>query len=628
MVDCPECSASLPDVARFCSRCGTPLHRSIDRLHHFAARPDEPVRAWALMSTLMPHLSGSRLYVYRDVIGLAVLAALVAAAFGVLSVALVMAAVALPAALLTYIHDHGVWRGDPLSVIGLGLLLSLVLGVAVGLLQRYLAVGPVLLAAGGRLPSVTTVLGLGVLLPVVVFVAVLVAPVMVTMRAAFQNPVDTLVICTLSGAAFSLGLSVVIQRDTFISVTSGAPTHVAFIALNLGFLQPVVVGTAAAVAVMRLRRAGASTALGVLEGLVLVLVYELATTLLAPYGDRGVVLTTVVAAVVAGAGLLVVRGELHTGLLAEAQAALKGGKALSHPAGGDQICAHCRAVMSSGVAFCQACGTATAALARPSSGASWAAGAGGRSAQLSYADTEERLENRLRVGMIALIVVLVVAIAAAVTIAVVVTNKEPAPQPPQPGPSGQMLGTAAAAAPTVRHLPGADSPAAARVTLTAGGTPALAFTAAGEAIDLGYGISLTPADGWTIDTQGKNLVVLWNDEFEALFDAVVHPVAVTDVEQLLADLIAHYTEGMSLTNVQLSQVKTATLNSKNFQKMASRGFTADYSTQQGSGKLYGMFAELLNTSTGLAAFAILAAYTRGSFKACVADGNAMITSML
>ena len=60
------------------------------------------------------------------------------------------------------------------------------------------------------------------------------------------------------------------------------------------------------------------------QGLTLVVCYELATTLLNPYGTRGIVLTTLVALVLAAAGLLAVRDELHNGLLAEAQAALDG----------------------------------------------------------------------------------------------------------------------------------------------------------------------------------------------------------------------------------------------------------------------------------------------------------------
>ena len=77
-------------------------------------------------------------------------------------------------------------------------------------------------------------------------------------------------------------------------------------------------------------------------------------------------LTTLVALVLAAAGLLAVRDELHNGLLAEAQAALDGDHPLSRAPDTDQICAHCGAAIDAGAAFCQVCGTATAALPRHS----------------------------------------------------------------------------------------------------------------------------------------------------------------------------------------------------------------------------------------------------------------------
>jgi hypothetical protein len=294
---------------------------------------------------------------------MALLGSLVASAFGMLSVALVLAAVTLPAAMLTYIHDHRVWRGDPTSVVGIALLLSLVLGVAVGVLQRYFAAPALLLNPAFGLPPITTILELGVLLPIVAFIAVLIAPVVVTMRPAFRHPIDALVTCTLSGAAFSLGLSIVVEIGAFTQVSYGEPARVAFIALTLGFLQPIIFGTAAAESVMAMRGAHANTAAGLVKGVLLVVVYEIGTTLLTPYGSRGLVLNFVLATVVAAAGLTATRADLHAVLLAEAQQAVTGNEPLLRAPDTDCICGQCHAAIPSGAAFCQACGTATAALA-------------------------------------------------------------------------------------------------------------------------------------------------------------------------------------------------------------------------------------------------------------------------
>ncbi len=274
----------------------------------------EPRRAVALVATLMPHLAAERHHIYRSVTALALLAALIAAAFGSLSIALVLAAVALPAVVLTYIHDHNLWRDEPLTVIAVTFALSLVLGVGVGFLQTYFTPGISLAAGHYRLPPVSRILEVGVLVPVVAFVAVLVAPLLVTARAAFRHPMDAVVTCALSGAALSLGLSVVVQHGAFthLQATAGDPASVALIGLTLGFVQPVILATAAAVAVLGLRSAGVNPAVGVIEGVVVLVLYELATTLLAPYGSRGIVLTAFAAFVLAGAGLLATRTALHT----------------------------------------------------------------------------------------------------------------------------------------------------------------------------------------------------------------------------------------------------------------------------------------------------------------------------
>jgi hypothetical protein len=118
---------------------------------------------------------------------------------------------------------------------------------------------------------------------------------------------------------------------------------------------------------MALRRKGSNTVVGVAKGFVLVLIYKLGTTLLAPYGERAIVLTIVLGILLAAAGLVLTRVELHTALMAEAQEAVAGGALLRAP-DVDRVCAHCSATVGAGAAFCQSCGTATAALGLPSAG--------------------------------------------------------------------------------------------------------------------------------------------------------------------------------------------------------------------------------------------------------------------
>ena len=157
-------------------------------------------------------------------------------------------------------------------------------------------------------------------------VAVVISPLVVSARPSFRHPLDVVVAGSLSGAALSLGLSVVVQHGAFthVQVTAGDPAHVAFIALTLGFLQPIVLATAATVGVLGLRRLGVSPVVGVIEGLALVVAYDLATTVLQPYGTRGIVLTALAAFLLAGAGLLAARNGLHAALLADTGANAQG----------------------------------------------------------------------------------------------------------------------------------------------------------------------------------------------------------------------------------------------------------------------------------------------------------------
>ncbi len=644
-MDCPNCSTPHPDAARFCARCGTPLHPAIDRSGHFAAHREEPVRALAVMSTLMPHLAGGRHHIYRGVIALALLAALVAAAFGVLSIALILAAIALPATVLIYVHDHDVWREEPITVVGVAFVLSLILGVGVGLLERDFT-KPVLLS-DREMPTLTQILELGILIPVVGFVAVLIAPVLITARSAFRHPVDAVVICSLSGAAFSLGLSVAVQRGAFshIGATAGNPAHVAFIALTLGFLQPIIFATAAAMAVVPLRGVGASTALGLTKGLVLVVLYELTTILLTSLGDHGIVLTTLAALVLAAAGLVGTRDALHTSLVAEAQAALTGGRTLNRAPDTQQICAHCGAAIGAGAAFCQICGKATAAMARhpaPDSGRSeprtdglnTTAEAGATMSSTPpppqtpppphYPSSGEQVGHRLRPVTIAAIIAVVILIAAAVTAAIVLTGTTSPHERPPLLSGSSAAATALANAGIPRPANPSDEPARAPKTAR---SMAVTLTSA-DPINIAQGISITPAPGWRLTGRGPNWVTLAAADNSAKMHVTVKTAGGTDVAALLqADInnkLAH--TGMTNVNV-LGTPATKTLQSHNFQQAASTDYSADYSAQLGTTHLFGVFMELLNTSTHLSAF-IDFRETQDATTQPTGAGQMMISSML
>ena len=139
---------------------------------------------------------------------------------------------------------------------------------------------------------------------VVAFVAVLVVLLLVTACVAVRHPMDVVVTCALSGAVLSLGLSVVVQHGAFthLQATAGDPASVALIALTWDFCSGYWATAAArpsrGCAARGQPGRGRDRGPGVRQALM-----KLATTLLVPYGYRGIALTMFAAFVLAGAGL-------------------------------------------------------------------------------------------------------------------------------------------------------------------------------------------------------------------------------------------------------------------------------------------------------------------------------------
>ncbi len=529
--------------------------------------PHASRRQVAVIATLMPHLHPDRHHVYRDVVALALLAALIASGLGSLPVALVLTAVALPAAVLVYIHDHRLWHDEPLTVIVVAFGLSLLLGVGVGLLEtrfiKLIGVG----STGYHLPPVARILQLGVLVPLAAFVAVVIAPLAVSARSAFRHPMDVVVACSLSGAASSLGLSLVVQHGAFthVQATAGDPAHVAFISLTLGFLQPIVLATSATVGVLGLRRLGANPVAGVIEGLALVLAYELATTLLQPYGTRGIVLTALAAFVLAGAGLAAARDGLHAAILADT------GPKTTMPADG-------------------------------------------------------QAEHRLHAGLVFAIVAVIVVVAVVISLAVVLSGKTTHPTPPGQGGSGRIAPHSASAAGSIHPTTGRFSESRWRDIGLASVSTTLAV-GAGSVVNLVDGINLTVAPGWTVTHQGQQSADLVNVSQSAGLFVNAGSANTSDIGQESAFLISHNIQSSGFTNVAQYPVEPQQLRGKNFQQLLEVDYTANVQTNQGTGQIYGGWVTLYNATTRMSALFNLYAVSQEAFNAALTDGAQMMVSM-
>jgi hypothetical protein len=98
----------------------------------------------------------------------------------------------------------------------------------------------------------------------------------------------------------------------------------------------------------------------VAQGLLLILAFHLASTLLAPEGQHGIVFTFLIAVVLAAMSALLLRTALHRSLLEEAAATVLSGERLKKRVPTDTLCAHCGLLLLEDAAFCVACGTAVA----------------------------------------------------------------------------------------------------------------------------------------------------------------------------------------------------------------------------------------------------------------------------
>lgn len=150
-----------------------------------------------------------------------------------------------------------------------------------------------------------------------------------------------------------------------------------------------------------------------------------------------------------------------------------------------------------------------------------------------------------------------------------------------------------------------------------------------DGIDLGQGISVTPAPGWTIANQGPGWVALHNAYSTAEMEFKVKSAVGTDVVAVLQADVDQLTHAPSprLTNVRnVSAPSTRTLQSANFQQEASIEYNADGSTGLGTTPVVGTFTELLNTSTHQSAFIVFAQNQDAPIRAD-SDGTLMLQSM-
>ncbi|MFZ0529990.1 MAG: zinc ribbon domain-containing protein [Propionicimonas sp.] len=376
-MDCSRCHSSVPDVAHFCHRCGQNLvpGGAGDR-RRFALQPDEPVASFAVISTIMPREAGRHPQTYRTAFTITVVAALVAAIFGAMPIAVLIAAFAIPIVYLTYLYDVNLWEDSPVLVTAAAFVLTGILAALFTLAwTAWLPLTTTLRTPDGTLltgPGWSTFGIVAILVPVVGELIRQVGPVLLARRPAFDDLMDGVTFGVASGVAYACADTLVRQWALLTGgLVAAQPTQLASLVFLEGFIKPLVMGTATGLAVAEFSGLGKGydgftgryfAAVGAAIGANVV--YNTGILMLGYVGTGSVALILQVlwGLLVLAALILRLRTVLQTGLL---EAALEAAARQDPGSAADPgFCARCELPLLPGSAFCSACGISTRARAK------------------------------------------------------------------------------------------------------------------------------------------------------------------------------------------------------------------------------------------------------------------------
>lgn len=378
-MDCPRCGAVTPEVAHFCQRCGNDLRSpDLTRRKSFAVKPDEPVASFALVSTIMPRGASERPQTYRLALMIALTAALVAAIFGALPIAVLLAAFAIPVVYIVYLYDVNLWEDEPVIVTALAFLLTAVVGA--GFLWAVRSFGQTIVPGFGTglgganapwTPSIGALLISALLVPVVGEAIRQVGPLVLASRPEFDDLMDGLTFGIISGVAFATADTLVRHWGLLTGgwVSELDPGLWASLIFLEGFVKPLIMGTATGIACAEFSGLGEGYdgfsgrwGRGLGEAILANVAYAGGVHLLGQLANPGlrVILQVVWALAILAVLIIRVRNVLHTGLMEAAlEASARQGVGAEAGAGDGRIdfCPSCEMPLVTGATFCNACGT-------------------------------------------------------------------------------------------------------------------------------------------------------------------------------------------------------------------------------------------------------------------------------
>lgn len=366
-VACPFCSVVVPD-ARYCGACGANLvHtglRASERLHSYAAFPDEPVLRLAVVTSLFPHLSHRAKAPFR--IGFAVFLALllIFSLAGTSAALIAVSAVSIPLLFLLYIWEVDPYEGSFLPPTVVCMVLGAGLGAGWAIIGGSYVDKALLPSLTSSLTSRTSIVaaiavpGIGALLMCVP---------MVVVRRFQKGQIESLD-GFVAGATGALGFTLAATIDLMSPwLSHGQLTHQSFLAnitqvILRGVTLPLISALATGFVGMaywattgsRTTSARGKWLTSPVCALALALMVQIGLGFadIAALSDAVLIGIHVAALAVLTVGM---RVGLHYVLLHEA---------LSVSIGPPRVCASCAHLVPA-MAFCPQCGVADRAVARP-----------------------------------------------------------------------------------------------------------------------------------------------------------------------------------------------------------------------------------------------------------------------
>jgi RsiW-degrading membrane proteinase PrsW (M82 family) len=389
-VDCPRCSSDVPDVSHFCHHCGNDVQSGdAERKKAYAAKPDEPVASFRLVSTIMPQGSGQRPSTYRIALGIALLITAIAAVLGALPVAIMVAAFALPIVYIIYLYDVNLWEDEPIPVVAAAFVATGVLAAVFTWLWTDpigLSIDRVGQNAAG--PHVRDLLVVALLVPVVSELVRQIGPLYLASRPKYDDLMDGLTFGVVAGVGFACFETLVLFwgwiSGGFAGPGTSAGVWVSVVVLH-GFVKPLVYGTATGLAAAEFSGLGEGYdgvtprwVAGLLQAVFANILFWGGTYLLSFVGGAnsllGAILGVVWGLLLLGALVIRVRTVLHKGLLEAAlESAARGGS--NHASGELAFCARCEMPLLAHSDFCSACGSSVRSVPKGARGVATAAAA-------------------------------------------------------------------------------------------------------------------------------------------------------------------------------------------------------------------------------------------------------------